>query len=317
MTPESERPIDRIALGGFASAVVVLCFATIGHAQFFDQWGPAVSLDPGGLLGVNTFANDGCPHESPDGQRLFLASNRPGSFGSNDIWVALRAGSEGAWEPPMNLGAPVNLASNDFCPTPLPGNQLLFVSARANTCGGAGNNPDIYYTRLHPVRGWLPLRHLGCDVNSGSEEFSPSFVEAEEQTMLFFSSNRAGGVNHQIYMSLQQSDGSWGLATSVDELNMPGANDARPNVRKDGLEIVFDSNRAGGAPDIYTATRSSVFEPWSAPQPLGPNVNTASAETRASLSRDGTRLYFGSNRPGSVANSVDIYVSTRSGPGQQ
>jgi Tol biopolymer transport system component len=216
----------------------------------------------------------------------------------------------------MNAGAPVNSASNDFCPTPLPGNQLLFVSARANTCGGAGNNPDIYYTRLHPVLGWLPLRHLGCDVNSGSEEFSPSLVEAEGQSMLFFSSNRADGVNHRIYMSLQQSDGSWGPATSVDELNVPGAYDARPNVRKDGLEIVFDSNRAGGAPDIYTATRSSVFEPWSAPQPLGPNVNTASAETRASLSRDGTRLYFGSNRPGSVANSVDIYVSTRSGPGQ-
>ena len=125
-------------------------------------------------------------------------------------------------------------------------------------------------------------------------------VEAEGQTVLFFSSNRGDGVNHKIYMSLRLSDGSWGAATSVDELNLPGAYDARPNVRKDGLEIVFDSNRAGGAPDIYTATRASVFDPWSLPQPLGPNVNTASAETRASLSRDGTRLYSGSNRAGSV-----------------
>jgi hypothetical protein len=321
MNPEKEHPIRRLALAGLASVIVALCVATVGHAQFFDQWGPAVSVDPGGLLGVNTAANDGCPYESPDGQMLFLASNRPGSFGFNDIWVAFRASLSAAWEPPMNLGAPTNSTSNDFCPTPLPGNQLLFVSARGNACGGAGDNPDIYYTRLHPVLGWLTPQNLGCDINSGFEEFSPSFVEAEGQTMLFFSSNRADGVNHKIYISVLQSGGSWGPATLVDELNIPGKYDARPNVRKDGLEIVFDSNRAGGAPDIYTATRSSVFEPWSTPQQLGPNVNTSSAETRASLSRDGTRLYFGSNRPGSVANggvnSVDIYVSTRSGPGQR
>jgi hypothetical protein len=316
MVSRNERRIHRIALAGVAGAILALCFADVGHAQFFDQWGLAVSVDPVGVLGVNTAFNDGCPYESPDGQSLFLASNRPGTLGSNDIWLASRAATADLWEPPMNIGIPVNSASNDFCPTPLPGNQLLFVSARANACGGAGNNPDIYYTRLHPVLGWLPPQHLGCDINSGFEEFSPSFVEAEGQTMLFFSSNRADGVNHKIYVSLLQPGGWWGTPTLVDELNMPGAYDARPNVRKDGLEIVFDSNRAGGAPDIYSATRSSVFEPWSAPQRLGPNVNTSSAETRASLSRDGTRLYFGSNRPGGVGNS-DIYMSTRSGPGWQ
>ena len=61
-------------------------------------------------------------------------------------------------------------------------------------------------------------------------------------------------------------------------------------MRQDGLEIVFDSNRAGGF-DIYTSTRSTILEPWSRPRPLGPNVNSASDdETRASLSRDGKRL---------------------------
>ena len=75
---------------------------------------------------------------------------------------------------------------------------------------------------------------------------------------------------------------------------------------------------------LATIGHAQFFDQWGpavsvdpgAPRPLGPNVNTASAETRASLLRDGTRLYFGSNRPGSVANSVDIYMSTRSGPGK-
>jgi Tol biopolymer transport system component len=133
--------------------------------------------------------------------------------------------------------------------------------------------------------------------------------------MLFFSSGREGPQN--IYMSVFQPDGGWGPANPVEELNTL-FNDARPNVRKDGLEIVFDSDRPAGLGgfDIYSAARSSIFEPWSQPEPLGPNVNSASSETRASLSRDGSRLHFGSNRPGGQGNS-EIYMSRRSGPGRR
>jgi hypothetical protein len=285
------------------------------HAQNFASWGPAVSVDPTRVNGVNTPANDGCPIEAPDEHRLFLASDRSGNL---DIWVAYHATQNDPWILQEQLPSPVNSSANDFCPTPLLGNGLLFVSARANVCGGATNNPDIYYSRFHPVFGWLPPQHLGCEVNSGFEEFSPSLVEAGGMTMLFFSSNRADGIRHKIYMSLMLPDGSWGAATLVGELNATGASDARPNVRKDGLEIVFDSTRAGGPPQIYTATRSSVSQPWSTPQLLGPNVNFPGfAQSRATISWDGTRLYFGSsrdNQPGD--HGSDIFVSTRSGPGK-
>ena len=116
-----------------------------------------------------------------------------------------------------------------------------------------------------------------------------------------------------------QPDGSWATAP-VHELNRPGASDARPNVRHDGLEIVFDSTRAGGPPQIYSATRSSVFDPWSRPELLDTNVNLPGfAQTRPSISRDGRRLYFGSSRdnlPGDLPGGADVFVSTRSGPGK-
>ena len=80
-----------------------------------------------------------------------------------------------------------------------------------------------------------------------------------------------------------------------------------PNVSKDGLEIVFSSNRTDltpfGGQDVYTSTRSSTDQPWSSPVNLGAGINTAGNETRASLSWDLRRLYFG--RDG------DIFVSTR------
>jgi Tol biopolymer transport system component len=107
-----------------------------------------------------------------------------------------------------------------------------------------------------------------------------------------------------------------GPAAPVDELNFPGASDARPNLRKDGLEIVFDSTRAGGT-KIYAATRSSVLGSWSAPVPLDSAVNIATSQTRPSISRDGQRLYFGSNAANQTGDTgADIFVSTRSGPGE-
>ena len=290
----------------------LLAIGVAAEAQNFGPWGPAVSVDPARLNQINTSFNDGCPIESADGHMLFFASDRSGNL---DIWVAYREKDSDPWGSPVALPAVVNTPASEFCPTPLPGHGLLFVSAKADNCGGGvKNNPDIYYTRLHPVFGWLPPQPLSCEVNSAAEEWSPSLVEAEGETILFFSSTRSGA--QKIYSSTLLQNGDWGPATPVDELNWAGAQDARPNVRKDGLEIVFDSTRGGGAPDIYTASRSSIFEPWSAPVPLGSNINSTFPESRASLSRDGERLYFGSARANHAGDSgSDIFVSERSGPG--
>jgi hypothetical protein len=83
-------------------------------------------------------------------------------------------------------------------------------------------------------------------------------------------------------------------------------------VRRDGLEIFFFSNRPGtlGGTDIYAATRNNARSSWGAPENLGPHVNTPAAESRPSLSWDGTVLYFGSTRPGGDGDA-DTYVSYR------
>jgi hypothetical protein len=102
------------------------------------------------------------------------------------------------------------------------------------------------------------------------------------------------------------------------------AEDGQPNLRRDALELFFYSNRlcpgphgedvpcpgAQGGNDIYSATRAKASDVWSTPVNLGPNVNSAAAETRPSPTWDGTTLYFGSTRPGGEGGS-DIYVTTR------
>lgn len=304
----------RIPLSAVALLVGGLCCSAAAIQQPFGGWEAPVNLDTqfDPARGINTGSNDGCPIESPDGQMLFLASNRTGTQGMNDIWLATRA-ADGSWGDPEAIAA-INSTANDFCPSPLPGNRLMFVSTRASNCGGSTPNADIYLTRWHPARGWETPAPLDCTVNSQSDEFSPSLVESEGVTMLFFSRG-TGASGHKIHMSVLAADGTWSEAAPVDELNVAGASDARPNVRKDGLEIVFDSTRAFANSQIYTSTRASINDLWSAPELLPSPVNRAdSQQTRPSLSHDGTRLYFGSNRAGGEGVS-DVYVSTRSGPG--
>ncbi len=286
------------------SAAGTLVLAAGQPEDHYGEWGPAQSIDPGGALGVNTGSLEGCPIESPDAHRIYFASDRAGGHGGIDIWTAYRQSPNHPWGEPENLPEPVNSPLNDFCPTPLTGDRLLFVSNRGSACG---TNGDIYQTRLHPVLGWLEPENLGCDVNSSGNEFAPSLIERYGKTILFFSSNRGG--DFDIYSSTLQQDGTWGAPTAEAELNTT-YDDSRPNIRRDGLEIVFDSVRTGGAPDIWSASRPNINAPWSAPVQLGPNVNSDSGESRASLSRDGRRLYFGSGRAGGEGNS-DIYLSER------
>jgi hypothetical protein len=280
--------------------------AMADHRDGPRDWGLAVPEQ-----GVNTAAAEGCPIETADGLSLLIASNRSG-LGVNDIYAADRTSIGSPFGEPRKLEAPISYdTSSEFCPFPVYGRSLMFVSTRAGGCGAG----DIYYTRQSPAGGWSEPVHLNCaplGPNSVDNEYSPSLVETWYGTYLFYST--AGGTgNNDIYVSVLDSNGQFGPGRIVASLSSP-YEDFMPNVRPratGGFEIVFNSNRptwgrnqpAFGGQDVYTSVSWWLPEFWSPPANLGPNVNTSGAETRATLSEDGERLHFG--RDG------DIYVSER------
>lgn len=294
-------------------ASVLAAAATTAAAMQFSVWAPAASTEtiPGTSGSLNTGALEGCAFVAQRDDVLYFASNRVGGLGGLDIWYSVRGGN-GAWSDPVNF-AEVNSSADDFCPSAhRNGKDFLFVSSRAGGCGGA----DIHAARLHATRGWSTPRNLGCTVNSGADEASPYLLDDE----LYFSSTRAGGFapdapgnvtgDGDIYVSAFDG-GDFGAPALVPGLNTV-ANDLRPNLRRDGLEIFFDSNRGGGIGglDLWMSTRTSTSDPWSSATNLGSNVNSTANELRPSLSWDGTTLYFGSTRAGGEG-SQDLYVTTR------
>ena len=301
-------------MSGSAVAAVWLMGTAPAQANGFlfpawpPVWSTAVKVD---ALSHATAA-DGCPIESADGLSIFIASNRDGlSSGSgdpNDIWAADRASIGSPWQAPRKLEAPITSGSADFCPTPVRGRSLMFVSTRP--AAGACGDGDMYISRQSPAGGWSEPVNLGCYPNGPNTtlaERSPSLVETPYGTFLFYSTN--GTTGHQdIHFSVMRKDGTFGPGTVVQALSSP-SEDIMPNVRErdlGGYEIVFSSNKAGVTAtdqDVYISFAWFLPGPWSKPVNVGAAVNTPAVEQRSTLSHDGKRLYFG--------RSGDIFVSER------
>ncbi|MEX2232660.1 MAG: hypothetical protein WD824_10895 [Cyclobacteriaceae bacterium] len=91
-----------------------------------------------------------------DGLEIFLASNRPGTLGEMDIWVATRATTSDRWSTPQNLGSPVNTIHVDTQPSlSFDGTTLYFTSAnREGNIGGP--RFDIWSTTRERLTGPEP-----------------------------------------------------------------------------------------------------------------------------------------------------------------
>jgi Tol biopolymer transport system component len=283
-------------------------------AKRFADWSMPVNLGPV----VNSAYEEFLPEMSKNERSLYFASNRPGLFGGEDLWVSQRATRSDAWGEPLNLGPNVNTSFNERSPALSRDGHLLFFAT--NRPGGFGAF-DIWVSwraHTHDDFGWQPPVNLGAGVNGVAGDFGPSYFENDEVGIpnLFFASGRSGGLGGtDIYRSELLANGSFGPAFLIFELSTP-QNDFRPTIRPDGLEVFFDSNRPGppdvigiGARDLWVSTRESPSGSWSTPANLGPIVNTGFNDTLPALSSDGTILIFTSDRPG--FGGSDLYMSSR------
>lgn len=293
---------------GARSAVVVSAVfllasvvASAAAGPQFSGWSKAQKIDEiaGNSSELNTPLVDGCPIQSPDGLSLDMASNRLGGHGLLDIWVARRESKDAPFGPPENLGKPINTEADEFCPTPVRGGGLFFVSRKttAESCGMG----DIYFTRLNPAHGWAEPKHLACapqGPNGELDEQGPSFVKGGGRPQLYFSRSSAS-VPGDIYVSRRAGHRGFGPASPVGELNSAD-NDIQPNVRKDGREIVLSSSHpypgAQGGQDVYVSTRDRHNQPWSTPTNVGMAVNTPAGETRPPCRGTGGRSTLASRR---------------------
>lgn len=290
-----------IVIGAQTLAIPVLA------SPRWSDWSTPVALST-----LNTPAEEQTPAVSRDGLTLYFSSDRAGGQGGTDIWVSYRASTDATWGAPVNLGATVNSSANENSPALSRDEHWLFMSG--NRTGGMGGS-DIWVSyRQHRHDdfgefGWQPPTPV-AGVNTAIGEASASYFQDDEsgQVFLFFQSNRPGGLgSNDIYVAVQQPDGSFGAVANVTALNSPG-NDQRPTISHDGLEIFLMSNRAGGLSHIWTSTRETTTSAWSTPTEVT-SVKSAMSDQYPYLAPDRQTLYFG--RSSGVGAPGDLYVATR------
>jgi len=93
------------------------------------------------------------------------------------------------------------------------------------------------------------------------------------------------------------------------------ADDQHMTLSKDGLSLIFSSNRPGGSggQDLWVTARSSRDDCWGEPANLGNVVNSAVQDLAPNLTTDGHWLYFHSRRPGGCGGgtSGELWASHR------
>ena len=128
------------------------------------------------------------PTLSPDGRRLYFASDRAGGFGGMDIYYSERIGS--SWADPVNLGATINTAGNEIFPHMGEDDDLYFSSDGHRGLGGL----DIYAAKKankNDETTWDTRENLGYPFNSPKDDFS-FFINSNADGG-YFTSNRDGG----------------------------------------------------------------------------------------------------------------------------
>ncbi len=124
------------------------------------------------------------PALNKDGTKLHFSSDRPGGYGSFDLY-SVDILPNGLYGNPMNLGETINTLRKEQFPHLDAGNNLYFAS---NGHPGFGLL-DIFISKYESGTYSKP-DNLGLPVNSGYDDFSISFHSSDQG---FFSSNRPGG----------------------------------------------------------------------------------------------------------------------------
>jgi outer membrane protein OmpA-like peptidoglycan-associated protein len=129
----------------------------------------------------NEWYNVTTPWLSPDGTRLFFASDKAGGFGGSDIYYS--QWKNDYWEDPVNMGPSINTPGNESYPFMNAAGEFFYSSDGLPGHGGK----DIFFSHLIDTTWSVPVC-LDAPVNSKFDDFGIYTDSLMEKG--YFSSNR-------------------------------------------------------------------------------------------------------------------------------
>lgn len=188
---------------------------------------------------------------------------------------------------------------NDLMPENGKLENANFIDQQINACRNA-----IKFIE-EPIS--IDKENLGPDINLGSVN-SNAVLSGDGNTLVF---TEQRGLENTIY-EVRKERGIWDQAIDITT-QLGEARDCKSACLNYDGTILFLYKTDNYDGNIYTSnyTNSS----WSKIHKLNKNINTKFYESHASISQDGTKLYFTSNREGGEGH-LDIYISELNSEGE-
>ncbi len=278
-------------------------------AAFVENLGP----------GVNTSGDEFGPVPSPTYMdKLYFSSIRQGNTGgkrdergnpdeingryTSDMYSCrLSGGKWGQAQPlPYHLNSPRHEVLTDISPlgnalfyfkgTTLYSGEILVDTFRQG--GAVALTSDPFFSPLNPAAGEVSF-HLFND------------------TLLIFSSNRAGGYGGFDLYKSSWRNGQWSTPENLGPQINSAFDETTPYLLRDGRTLFFSSNNIAGSiggQDIFKSVWDSRQKRWSTPENLGLPINSAADDTHFRVSKDGFTAFLASSRKDGFGRR-DLYAA--------
>jgi outer membrane protein OmpA-like peptidoglycan-associated protein/tetratricopeptide (TPR) repeat protein len=202
---------------------------------------------------------------------------------------------------PINVGAGINTGDDEYMPAITADESTLIFTRKIN------NNEDFYQS-VKVDGQWQTATYLKGQINTPRYNEGSQSISPDGKILFFTGCNRPDGMGRcDIYISQKKYD-EWGKPFDMPPpVNTTGW-ESQPSLSADGRTLYFVSNRKGGygGYDIWKSTLTD--KGWTAPENLGPNINTSMDEQSPFIHADDSTLYFCSNGwPG--LGGMDLFVS--------
>jgi hypothetical protein len=219
---------------------------------------------------INSLYNEKGPELSSDGRFLFFSSDRPGGFGGYDIWYSFW--NDEHWSHPINMGNLINTASNEQVPSLSTDLKRLFFSSDRPF-----SNDD--------------------SLNKGQNDYDIYVTEAPVTS--------TPKPKHELIPKPPKFQNP----KNMQNINSP-YDEGKAVLTPRGNTIYFSSNRPDGIGGYDLYKSFFVENHFLPPKNFGTPINSPFDEINPTMSLEGFRIYFSSNRKSRNPNDFQVFKST-------
>lgn len=220
---------------------------------------------------------------------------------------------------PINLGDSINSPYPEYSPALTTDEKTLIFTRKIPRMESHGPSAEHFhedfFLSTFENGTWSPAGNLGPPINTPGNEGAQS-ISADGRHLFFTACNRPDGMGSCDIYYAYRSGREWTLPANLGPVVNSGAWDSQPSISPDGKTLFFSSARNGsiGKMDIWYTTLDDQGQ-WTAPQNLGPVINTEGREMSPFIHHDNETLFFASDGHLGMGG-LDIFYSRRDSLGQ-